>query len=56
MAFVAVPEDECGVGLDHFEGVLAFAWFRHYCWREISNATCRKCGMELTGCESAPVT
>lgn len=29
MAHVAVPEDEGGVGLDHLEGMLAFAWFAH---------------------------
>ena len=29
MAHVAVPENEGGVGLDDFEGVLAFSWLGH---------------------------
>ena len=29
VAHVAVPEDEGGVGLDHFEAVLALARLRH---------------------------
>jgi hypothetical protein len=29
VAHVAIPKDKCGVGLDHLEGVLAFAWLGH---------------------------
>jgi hypothetical protein len=43
VAHVAIPEDERGVGLDHLEGVFAFAWLGHcvvlrlscgQCWSE----------------------
>jgi hypothetical protein len=29
VAHVAIPKDEGGVGLDHLEGVFAFAWLGH---------------------------
>jgi hypothetical protein len=29
VAHVAIPKDECGVGLDHLEGVFAFAGLGH---------------------------
>jgi hypothetical protein len=29
VADIAIPKDKCRIGLDHLEGVLASAWFRH---------------------------
>jgi hypothetical protein len=39
VAHVAIPEDECGVGLDHLEGMFAFAGLGH----------CVEAGCELAG-------